>query len=432
MVVAEVILWGRTIGAVSWDDDKQVAVFEYAEDFANSDIQIAPFTMPLAKNKEYTFPALNKESFYGLPGLLADSLPDKFGNALINAWLAKQGRDVDSFTPIERLCYVGNRGMGALEFRPSVGTRAVKSKSVNVNLLADLASEVLTDREAFKTSLNDKHREESIREILRVGTSAGGARAKALIAFNTKTKEVRSGQIDNDADFSYWILKFDGVSNNRDKELVDPQGYGLIEYAYYKMAIQAGINMSESQLLKEGGRAHFITKRFDRTDSGEKLHMSSLAALRHYDFNQAGAHSYEEAFRTIQDLGLPYEAIEEQYRRMVFNIMARNQDDHVKNIAFLMNKEGQWSLSPAYDLTYSYNPEGDWTSNHQMSMNLKRSGFVREDFLECADTISFGRKRANEIIEEVITAIKKWPELAKAVGVKSNIIQDIKTNQRIL
>jgi len=431
MSLAEVKLWGRTIGAVNWDSQNEYANFEYDKAFIKSNIQIAPLTMPLSE-EIYSFPSLNKETFKGLPGLLADSLPDKFGNALINKWLEGQGRSKESFNPVERLCYVGTRGMGALEYYPAVKFGGKKSKKVDVDALVQLASDVLTNRETLNKSFTPEERDEAMRDILRVGTSAGGARAKAIIAWNTETNEVRSGQVDNDEGFTYWLLKFDGVKGNKDKELEDPEGYGLIEYAYYQMALKAGIQMNRCEILSENNRNHFMAKRFDRTDSGEKIHMLSLCALKHYDFNMAGAYSYEQAFHTIRQLELSMSSIEEQYRRMVFNIIGRNQDDHVKNIAFLMDKSGDWSLSPAYDMTYSYNPDGEWTSQHQMSVNGKRDNFDLDDLIECAETISMKRNTALEIVKQVQEAVSDWPEIAEGIKIPDKTIKQIRNAHRNL
>jgi serine/threonine-protein kinase HipA len=429
MTTAEVKLWGKTIGAVSWDRHAGLANFEYEPDFVGSGIEVAPNTMPLSK-QIYSFPALPRETFHGLPGLLADSLPDDFGNALINAWLAKEGRSPGSFNPVERLCYTGDRGMGALEYLPAQGPSGAKSEQVDIKALVDLASEILTKRNDLQGSFAPVDRENSLQDILRVGTSAGGARAKAIIAWNSETDEVRSGQVEAGQGFSYWLLKFDGVWGNKDKELEDPAGYGLIEYAYYKMALAAGINMKECQLLKEHGRNHFMTRRFDRTDSGRKIHMQSFCAMEHFDFKQAGAHSYEQALRTIRKLQMPMDSIEEQFRRMAFNIIGRNQDDHVKNIAFLMDQSGKWSLSPAFDMTYSYNPSGAWTSSHQMSLNGKRDDFNLEDFQACASNASMKRGRAEEILQQVQAAVLGWQSFASEAGVPDNIATGIAKVQR--
>lgn len=410
--VAEVRLWGRMIGAVALADDASAATFEYDPVFAGSGIEVSPFMMPLS-DRLYTFPSLPADTFHGLPGLLADSLPDRFGNALIDAWLAREGRLPQSFNAVERLCYTGARGMGALEFAPATGPVARQSSPIEVEKLVALASEVLTHRNKLQVSFDDESLEESLKNILRVGTSAGGARAKAVIAWNPKTNEVRSGQVEAGKGFEYWLMKFDGVSGNKDKELEDPMGYGAIEHAYYKMAVDAGITMSTCRLFEENGRRHFMTKRFDRLDGGTKLHMQSLCGLAHYDFNQAGAYGYEQALQVIRRLGLPMSAVEEQFRRMVFNIVARNQDDHVKNIAFLMNKSGDWSLSPAFDMTYSFQPTGKWTSVHQMTLNGKRDKFVLNDFKACANAVSMKRGRAETIIDEVRTVVKRWRDYAE-------------------
>jgi serine/threonine-protein kinase HipA len=386
--------------------------------------------MPL-RDEPYSFPALSYESFKGLPGLLVDSLPDKFGNALIDVWLAQQQRSIGSFDAVERLLYTGSRGMGALEFVPARGPRATASKTINLEALVELASAVLQDRGALKGSLADRHVANSLREILRIGTSAGGARAKAVVAWNPATNEVRSGQINAGDGFEYWLLKFDGVANNKDKDLADPQGFGAIEYAYNLMAGAAGITMSPCRLLEEGGRRHFMTKRFDRTATGEKIHMQSLAALMHYDYNIPGANSYEQAILAMRQLGLPMAQIEEQYRRALFNILARNQDDHVKNIAFLMDKAGTWSLSPAFDVAYAYNPDGPWTSQHQMSLNGKRDNFVEEDFLDFAKTAGLKRGRDKTILAEVRDAVTRWPSFADQAGIAEKFRKQIAQLHRV-
>ena len=430
MTLAEVQLWGRTIGAVSLDDGATVAAFQYTPAFAASGIEVSPITMPLG-NRVYTFPALPLGTFRGLPGLLADSLPDKFGNALIDAWLATQGRLPASFNAVERLCYTGARGMGALEFAPAAGPAAKAAEKIDINALVQLASDVLSRRNDLAGSFADVNRANALQDILRVGTSAGGARAKAVIAWNRDTNEVRPGQIAAGAGFDYWLLKFDGVSGNKDKELDDPQGYGAIEYAYYLMAQAAGVTMSECRLLEENGRRHFMTQRFDRLPGGGKLHAQSLCALAHFDFNHAGAYAYEQAFLVLRQLKLPMAAVEQQFRRMAFNVIARNQDDHVKNIAFLMDRQGQWSLAPAFDMTYSYNPSGAWTAQHQMSLNGKRDGFTVEDFRACANSALMKRGRAETIVEEVRAAVAQWPDYAGKARVMESWREQIQRNLRL-
>ncbi|MEW8506984.1 MAG: type II toxin-antitoxin system HipA family toxin [Candidatus Thiodiazotropha sp.] len=428
--LAEVRLWGRTIGAVSLADAGATALFEYDPAFIRSDIEVAPLMMPLSK-RLYRFPQLPRATFHGLPGLLADSLPDRFGNLLIDAWLASQGRDSHNFNAVERLCYIGQRGMGALEFAPMTGPRGRHAIPLEIDRLVELASRVLSERQGLRHSFARAHKGEALSDILRVGTSAGGARAKAVIAWNPVTNEVRSGQVGAGEGFEYWLLKFDGVSGNRDKELEDPQGYGAIEYAYYLMARQCGIEINQSRLFEEGGRRHFMTKRFDRLDAGEKLHMQSLCAMAHFDFNMAGGYSYEQALMVIRRLGLPMQAVEEQFRRMAFNIIGRNQDDHVKNIAFLMDKTGSWSLSPAFDLTYSYNPDGLWTASHQMTVNGKRDGFTLDDFKACARSASMKRGRAELIVAEVRDTVADWQHFAEQAGVPDRTRKQIQNSLRL-
>ncbi len=435
--VAEVRMWGKRIGAVSIEGPGQVASFEYTEAFSQSGIEIAPLMMPLSDaalpsgNRIFRFPELPMETFHGLPGLLADALPDKFGNAVIDAWLASEGRLPGEMDAVERLCYTGGRGMGTLEFRPTRGPKVDESTPLQIEALVELASEVLQSRKGLTASFSEAGREHALRDILRVGSSAGGARAKAVIAWNPTTNEVRSGQVQAPEGFEYWLLKFDGVDDNRDKELVDPLGYGAIEYAYSLMARAAGITMSDCRLFEENGRRHFITRRFDRRPSGAKLHLQSLGGLAHLDYNHAGGHSYEQAFLVIQRLGIGMDAIEEQYRRMVFNVLARNQDDHVKNIAFLMDQRGRWSLSPAFDLTYSYNPSGDWTARHQMSLGGKREGFTGSDLEGVANTASMMRGRAATILREVHSAVLRWREFAATAEVLPEQIDAIAAAHRL-
>ncbi len=422
--LAEVKLWGKTIGAVALEPDSRIATFEYMPEFVDSGIELSPLVMPLSR-KVYSFPYLPVETFAGLPGLLSDSLPDKFGNKLIDQWLATQHRSPDSMDIIERLCYTGSRGMGALEYYPSIGFKAKTSTRIQVDKLVELASEILTKRTSVQGNAK------SMEDILRVGTSAGGARAKALIAWNRTTNEVRSGQIEAGTDFEYWLLKLDGVSGNRDNELNDPQGYGSIEYAYYKMAIDSGINMNECRLFEENGRRHFMTRRFDRSSSGAKLHMQSLCAMAHFDYNQAGAYGYEQLFLVMDRIGLSVTEKEQQYRRMIFNVIARNQDDHVKNIAFMMDKSGRWSLSPAFDVIYSYQPGGRWTSSHQMTINNKRDGFTEGDFAACAGVANIETDKAESIIEEVKTVVGNWTNYADEVGVNPDMRDKIQGVLRI-
>lgn len=430
MTVAAVELWGTRIGAVALTEANAVASFQYEPAFLASGIELAPLMMPLA-DRVYSFPELPARTFRGLPGLLADSLPDRFGNNLINAWLARQGRTPGSFDAVERLCYTGRRGMGGLEFLPAQGPSAEADGPVQIAELVALASDILSHQQGLAASLREPDRDEALQTILRVGTSAGGARAKALLAWNPSTGEVHSGQLDALPGFGHWLLKFDGVSGNKDKELEDPQGYGVIEYAYSRMAQAAGITMSECRLLEENSRHHFMTRRFDRDAAGHKLHMQSLGAMAHLDYNEPGSSSYEQAFLVMRQLGLPMQAIEEQFRRMVFNLSARNQDDHVKNIAFLMDRQGQWSLSPAFDVTWSFNPQGDWTASHQMSVNGKRDQFSRGDLEAVGRTAQLKRGRALTIADEVIPAVRDWPRFAAEAGVPETTWSEIQRSHRL-
>lgn len=428
--IAEVKLWGSTIGAVVLEDDRETASFQYDPAFARSGIQVAPLMMPLS-DRVYSFPALAQQSFHGLPGLLADSLPDRFGNALIDEWLARQGRTPDSLNSIERLCYTGSRGMGALEFAPATGPEPTTDTLLHIDRLVRLAGDILAHRDGLQTSLAEEDSAEAMADILRVGTSAGGARAKAIIAWNPRTNEVRSGQVEAEEGFEYWLLKFDGISNNRDKELADPQGYGVIEYAYSKMVADCGITMSDCRLLEEDGRRHFMTKRFDRLADGGKLHMQSLAAMAHLDFNQAGAHSYEQAFDAMRRLGMPASATAELFHRMVFNVIARNQDDHVKNIAFIMDRGGHWALAPAFDLTYSYQPGGRWTSTHQMTINGKSDNFTMDDLQACGKSALLKQGQAKTILNRVRNVVSRWRDYASEAGVGPDQREKIQNTLRL-
>ena len=428
MTDADVNLWGRRIGAVSWDDARAVGVFQYDPGFASAGIELSPLAMPV-REAPYAFAALGRETFKGLPGLLADALPDAFGNTLIDAWLAETGRSRDTFSPVDRLCYVGTRGIGALEFEPAIRT-GFPPGGIEVAELVDLANRVLASRSRLAGRLEGVDDSAALEDILSVGTSAGGARAKAVLAWNPATGEFRSGQVDADAGFEHWLLKFDGIVYSA-RELAEPLGYGRIEYAYSLMARDAGIEMSPCRLHHEGGRSHFMTRRFDREADGRKLHMQSLGALRHFDYNVAGAYAYEQAMQTIAGLGLGLPATEQQFRRTAFNIVARNQDDHVKNISFLMDRSGAWRLSPAYDVAYAYSPAGRWTARHQMSVAGKRRGFERADLLRFGETSGLKRSVAGRLIDEVVAAVRRWPEFAAAAAVPDESALRIATTHRV-
>ncbi|QQR58844.1 MAG: type II toxin-antitoxin system HipA family toxin [Candidatus Melainabacteria bacterium] len=427
---AWVKLWGTTIGAVTLDEPGGIANFQYDPAFVGSDIQVSPLQMPLS-NQVFSFATLRKESFHGLPGMLADSLPDKFGNRVIDAWLANQGRLPESFDAVERLRYTGSRGMGALEYAPPE-VSLDKSTVVDIPELVELANRVLQERVDFNTKFEKfgHDKSDALNDIVKVSSSAGGARAKALIAWNEATGEIRSGQTIAPEGFSYWLLKFDGVSNNKDKELADPQGYGIVEYAYNLMAVAAGIEMTECRLLKENGRNHFVTRRFDRLNDGSKLHMQSLCGLAHFDFNSAGVYSYEEAMNVMRHLELGLDAVEQQFRRMIFNVVSRNHDDHTKNIAFLMDRRGKWSLAPAFDMTYSWNKDGDWTNQHQMSINGKRDNFVLEDFVECGRKALLKSGRVKSIINDVQKSVSDWSDFATKAGLSEKQAAQYKLGHR--
>ena len=430
MTVAAVTLWGSRIGAVSIAEGARSATFQYDPAFVRSGIEIAPVRMPL-RNQPYSFPGLPEDAFSGLPGLLADSLPDRWGTALVNAWLASQGRAQSSFDVVQRLCYSGTRGVGALEFQPAHEPAAPASTDLRVDALVRLASEVLAERSEFVAELTEHPEEEAMKAILAVGSSAGGARPKALIAYNDATGQVRSGQVDVGKGFRHWLLKFDGVSRSGDHGLTDPEGWGAAEYAYSKMARAAGIEMTECRLLQEGGRRHFMTRRFDRPDGGGKLHMQTVGALDHVSYNEPGTYSYEQVLLLIRRLGLGTPVVEQQFRRMVFNVVARNQDDHVKNIAFLMGRDGAWSLAPAYDVIWAWKPGNVWLDSHQMSVNGKRDAFTVEDIRTVAGVAGLKRGRAEAILAEVREVVAGWRGIAAEVGVDAQMAEEIARSHRL-
>lgn len=408
MIGAGVYLWGTRIGTVAQESSAQAAVFTYEKDFLRSGIELSPLWMPLSE-RNYSFPGLRRESFRGLPGMLADSLPDRYGTRLLERAFAERGREAESILAVERLCYTGSRGMGALEYRPEDSLVTTIDESLDLDVLVRAASEVLTAREQLHASSSD------IRQLISVGTSAGGARAKAVIAWNRETGDVRSGQIAARPGYEHWIVKFDGVTGNRDHgDKDDGTEFTRIEYAYHLMAVAAGIDMSECLLLRQAGKYHFATKRFDRIgDSGEKLHMQTLGALAHYDFNDPGTNSYEQAAQVLYRLGMGKKEAEQLYRRMVFNVMARNQDDHVKNISFLMDRRGRWSLAPAYDVTFAMDPDNHWLRRHQMSVNGKLENISAEDLLASAKNMNLSELRAKRILNEVSAALAGWSDFAE-------------------
>ncbi len=430
MTVAAVTLWGSRIAAVSIEEGARYATFQYDPVFVRSGIELAPVHMPL-RTQPYGFPGLPQDAFSGLPGLLADSLPDRWGTALVNAWLASQGREQSSFDVVQRLCYSGTRGVGALEFQPAEEPAASAGADLQVDALVCLASEVLAERSEFVAELSENPDEEAMKAILAVGSSAGGARPKAFIAYSDATGQVRSGQVEVGDGFRHWLLKFDGVSRAGDHGLADPEGWGAVEYAYSRMAKLAGIEMTECRLLEENGRRHFMTRRFDRPDGGGKLHMQTVAALEHVSYNEPGTYSYEQVLLLIRRLGLGTPVVEQQFRRMVFNVVARNQDDHVKNIAFLMGRDGAWSLAPAYDVIWAWKPGNPWLDSHQMSLNGKRDGFTVADVRAVARVAGLKRGRAEAVLAEVSDAVAGWSEIAAGVEVDERMAEQIARSHRL-
>ena len=426
MQIAEVKIWGKFVGAVAWDTDNGLATFEYEPKFKSLNWDLAPLKMPIHENRNrFSFPELQKDkksaydTFKGLPGILADALPDTYGNQMINLWLAQQGRPQDSMNPVEMLCFIGTRGMGALEFEPAVLKENKRTFSIEMDSLVTTAQKMLDQREAFITNLH-KDEEKAVLEVLKIGTSAGGARPKALIAWNEKTGEVKSGQTKAPKGFEHWLIKLDGVS---DVQLGSSQGYGKVEMAYYTMAKACGIDMMPSRLLEENGRSHFMTKRFDREGSETKHHVQTFCAMKHFDYNLIRSFSYEQLFQCMRELKLTYADAEQMFRRMVFNVIARNCDDHTKNFSFLLRQGGTWELAPAYDLCHAYRPGSEWVSQQALSINGKRKNIEKADLLAVGESIRC--KKAAEIVDEIKNTVYQWKDFADEVNVKGSLRDEI-------
>lgn len=422
--VARVNMFGYPVGTFRWDERYQVARFEYAPDFVGRGLEPSPLMMPVREGRVYSFAGLNRDTFMGLPGMLADALPDTYGRTLFEKWLSLTGHT--SSNPVESLCFLGKRCMGALEFEPAIEIGYDSRQRFEIDSLVDVAREALSEKASFDVNITDDAKA-AIAEILRLGTSAGGQRAKAIIAYNKATGEVRSGQVEAPEGFDYYLIKLDGVSAKAGFR--ETENYGRLEYSFYKVATAGGIEMTDCSLIEENGRAHFLTKRFDR-DRGRKIHMQTLCGLAHYDFRLLRAYSYEQAFGVIRSLRLPYSAAREMFRRMVFNVVVRNQDDHTKNISFLMDERGRWRLSPAYDMGYAFNPQGGWTAKHQMSVNGRFEDITRIDLLAFAATNNI--KDASEVIDQVVDAVASWPRVAEDCGVPKAMVSDIEKNMCLL
>lgn len=418
---AEVYLWGTRIGIIHQDLEKTYASFEYDKDFLKSNIEISPIKMPLS-DIVYEFPSLSGEPFFGMPGLVVDSLPDTFGNKVIEQWLASQGKSIKDFTAIDRLCYTGKRGMGALEYVPASSEISDINENINVSEMVKFASDILNQRETVTLNAQEAL---TYSQLVQVGSSAGGARAKALIAWNEKTNEIKSGQLNLDKDYDYWLMKFDNVSKNGDHGVEDIPEYTLIEYAYYKMAIDAGIQMNECRIYPNNGENHFMTKRFDRVN-GKKIHMQSLGAMAHISYKEPGLCSYEMAAGYMRDMKMPMTDIEQFYSRMVFNCLAVNQDDHVKNISFLMDRNGEWRLSPAYDITFSYDTTNKWLSAHQMTINGKKREISLSDILEVGKKMGIKKKKCMDIISKISIVTSNFEKYADAANIREKTYVEIR------
>ncbi len=421
--IARVNLYGQPVGTFRWDNNRQLAHFEYADSFIGKGLEPSPILMPVRQGRVYSFSDIGRETFKGLPGMLADSLPDTYGRALFDRWLALTGRS--SGNAVETLCYLGKRCMGALEFEPAMDAPYSPDVRIELDSLIEVASEALSKKEEFGANL-EEDKKAAIAEIVRLGTSAGGQRAKAIIAYNPLTGEVRSGQIEAPEGFDYYLIKLDGVT--AEAGFRETQNFGRLEYSFYRLVKECGIEMSDCSLIKENGRAHFLTKRFDR-QNGEKIHMQTLCGIAHYDYRNPRSYSYEQAFNVMRALRLPYSQAQEMYRRMVFNVVIRNQDDHTKNISFLMDRQGKWTLSPAYDMGFAYNPKGGWTAQHQMSINGKFDDITRQDLLEFARHNNI--KEATEIIDRIGEVSSRWPRLARECEVPQPMIDAIMPNLKL-
>ncbi|MGH9022426.1 MAG: type II toxin-antitoxin system HipA family toxin [Acidimicrobiia bacterium] len=407
--VVEVLAWGRRIGAVAHDPVAGAYRFRYEDDWRDTGVELAPIGMRSDRQSSWVFPNLSENTYHRLPPLLADSLPDRFGNALTTAELTRQGVTANEITSLDRLAYVGSRGMGALEFRPARGPAAQKPTAIELSELVVAARQALTGSLA-----GDDETSAAFKQLLRVGTSAGGARAKAIIAWNPETGDIRSGQVPVDDGYEHWLLKLDGVGE--DTDLGTSKDYGRIEYAYYLMALDAGLHMMPSRVLEEGGRAHFMTKRFDR-DGNDRVHVQSLCAIAHLDFNQRATHDYAQLFDAADQLGASPEARTELFRRMAFNVAAANCDDHTKNFAFVLAPGSGWELAPAFDVTHAYNPAGEWVSQHLMSINGAFGGVTRADLLAVADR--FIVPRAVAVLDQILRVVAGWESYASSTGVRT-------------
>mgnify|MGYP001526625997 FL=1 len=421
--IARVNLYGQPVGTFRWDNNRQLAHFEYAESFIGKGLEPSPILMPVRQGRIYSFSDIGRETFKGLPGMLADSLPDTYGRALFDRWLALTGRS--SGNAVETLCFLGKRCMGALEFEPAMDAPYSPDVRIELDSLVEVTSEALSEKEDFGANL-EEDKKAAIAEIVRLGTSAGGQRAKAIIAYNPLTGEVRSGQIEAPEGFDYYLIKLDGVT--AEAGFRETQNFGRLEYSFYRLVNECGIEMSDCSLIEENGRAHFLTKRFDR-QNGEKIHLQTLCGIAHYDYCNPRSYSYEQAFNVMRALRLPYSQAQEMYRRMAFNVVIRNQDDHTKNISFLMDRQGKWTLSPAYDMGFAYNPKGGWTAQHQMSINGKFDDITRQNLLEFAKRNNI--KEATEIIDRIAEVSSRWPLLARECEVPQPMIDAIVPNLKL-
>jgi serine/threonine-protein kinase HipA len=410
---------GQFVGVCDYAPLTGKVFFQYSPDFLKTGTQLSPLLMPL-ENRVFDFDerVYNPQTYRGLPPLIADSLPDDFGNKMLLQWLMKNNISQNALHPLEKLCYIGKRGMGALEYEPAF-EREDFNGDISIADLLTVANDIYFRKIDEAIPLNDYT--QSLSTLLRIGSSVGGARAKALIAINEKTQEVKAGDIIQGEDFEYYLIKFDGLKDG--KEIV-PGGYGILEYIYHKMATQSKIEMTECKLLTENGRSHFLTKRFDRK-GGKKIHVSTLCGMAGVDFRQPNLIGYEDVFRILNLLNMDYTQKEQLFRRMVFNVLAFNHDDHTKNISFIY-EGGKWRLAPAYDLIFAFDPENYWLKNHNLSINGKTNNITADDILNVGD--KFGIKKKERIlagIREVVRNFKHYADKHCYPATKANMIDQV-------
>ena len=421
----KIIYHEQFVGVCDFTPHTGKVFFQYSPDFLQTGIALSPLLMPL-ENRVFEFDerVYSPQTFRGLPPLIADSLPDDFGNKMLSQWLVKNNISQNALHPLEKLCYVGKRGMGALEYEPSY-EREDFNDNVSIADLLTVANEVYFHKTNEAIPLNDYS--QSLSTLLRIGSSVGGARAKALIAINEKTQEIKAGDILQGEDYEYYLIKFDGLKDGKE---IEPGGYGILEFIYHKMAVDSKIEMTECRLLAENGRSHFLTKRFDRT-GGNKIHTSTLCGMAGVDFRQPNLIGYEDVFRILNLLNMDYSQKEQLFRRMVFNVLAFNHDDHTKNISFMYEGD-KWQLAPAYDMVFAFDPESYWLRNHNININGKNNNITTDDILTVGE--KFGIKKKEGILADIAEVIRNFRYYADKYSypkIGANAIDQILQNASI-